>query len=177
MRRKEQKTVMTPLSLSQCSLSSLHIAAYDDKRCPLHTGKRSVTIYRTAIHGGAYEECRFLGYNPPVRTSPETYCDVFDQRQRSYPGYGCAIPRTTIGFMATNSGKASVSIGTARCCKGKAIHTSELVSLWKRKKSVSLWDRSELISLRQCVRESSSVSRRNQKSQCSAVSPRRQPSQ
>jgi hypothetical protein len=73
-----------------------------------------------------------------------------------YSGYGCAFPRTTIGFMdtlatrycrvawlpsnrgrlvtwisssllyccvhvgciATNSGKASVSIGTARCCKG-----------------------------------------------------------
>jgi hypothetical protein len=37
--------------------------------------------------------------------------------------------------IATNSGKSSVSIGTARCCKGKAIHNSELVSLWKRKKS------------------------------------------
>jgi hypothetical protein len=54
-----------------------------------------------------------------------------------------------VGCIATNSGKASVSIGTARCCKGKAIHKSE---------SVSLWDRSELISLRQCVRESSSIS-------------------
>jgi hypothetical protein len=38
--------------------------------------------------------------------------------------------------MVTKSSKTSVSIGTARCCKGKAIHNSELVSLWKRKKSV-----------------------------------------
>jgi hypothetical protein len=48
-----------------------------------------------------------------------------------------------VGCIATNNVKASVSIGTARCCKGKAIHNSQLVSLWKRKKSVSLWDRSE----------------------------------
>jgi hypothetical protein len=32
-----------------------------------------------------------------------------------------------VGCIATNSGKASVSIGTARCYKGKAIHNSELV--------------------------------------------------
>jgi hypothetical protein len=100
-----------------------------------------------------------------------------------YPGYGCAIPRTTIGFMdtlatrycrvawlpnnhsrmvtwirsplkyccvhvgciATNSGKVNVSIGTARCCKGKAIHNSQSVSLWKRKKSVSLRIQSESV--------------------------------
>jgi hypothetical protein len=42
-----------------------------------------------------------------------------------------------VGCIATNSVKASVSIGTARCCKGKEIHNSELVSLWKRKESVS----------------------------------------
>jgi hypothetical protein len=41
-----------------------------------------------------------------------------------------------VGCIATNSWKASVSIGTARCGKGKAIHNSELVSLCKRKKSV-----------------------------------------
>jgi hypothetical protein len=79
-----------------------------------------------------------------------------------YPGYGCAIPRTTIGFMDTlatryfritwlPSNRGWVfSIGTARCCKGKAIHNSELVSLWKRKKSVSLWDRSELVYASAC---------------------------
>jgi hypothetical protein len=89
---------------------------------------------------------------------------------QTYPGYGCAIPRTTIGFMDTlatrycrvawlpsNRGRV-FSIGTARGCKGKAIHNRELVSLWKRKKWVSLWDRSEWVSLRQRVWESSSVS-------------------
>jgi hypothetical protein len=34
-----------------------------------------------------------------------------------------------VGYIATNSGKASVSIVTARYYKGKAIHNSELVSL------------------------------------------------
>jgi hypothetical protein len=71
-----------------------------------------------------------------------------------------------VGCIATNSGKASVSIGTARCFKGKAIHNSELVSLWKRKKSV-------FISLRQYVSESSSVSLRNQKSTVHKVNYRR----
>jgi hypothetical protein len=71
-----------------------------------------------------------------------------------------------VGSIATNSGKASVSIGTARCSKGKAIHNSELVSLSKRKKSV-------FISLRQCVSESSSVSVRNQKSTVHKVNYRR----
>jgi hypothetical protein len=75
--------------------------------------------------------------------------------------------------IATNSGKDSVSIGTAQCCKGKAVHNSELVNLWKRKKWVSLWDRSELVSLRKCVSESSSVSLRNQKSTVLAVNYRR----
>jgi hypothetical protein len=39
------------------------------------------------------------------------YCDVFDQRQRSYPGYGCAILRTT-GFMDT---LASNKSGKVEC--------------------------------------------------------------
>jgi hypothetical protein len=39
--------------------------------------------------------------------------------------------------------------------------------------SVSLWDRSELVSLRQCVSESSSVSLWNQKSTVLAVNYRR----
>jgi hypothetical protein len=56
--------------------------------------------------------------------------------------------------MVTNSSKAIVSIGTARCCKGKAIHNRELVSLWKRSQSVSGIG----VSLCQCVSESSSVS-------------------
>jgi hypothetical protein len=34
--------------------------------------------------------------------------------------------------MVTNGSKDSVSIGTARCCKGKAIHNSESVSLRKQ---------------------------------------------
>jgi hypothetical protein len=56
-----------------------------------------------------------------------------------------------IAWLPSNHGRV-FSIGTAWCCKGKAIHNSELVSLrqlvsrWKQKKSVSL---------------------RNQKSQCS----------
>jgi hypothetical protein len=43
-----------------------------------------------------------------------------------------------VSCIATNSGKASVSIATARCYKGKAIHNAsqsleaERVSLWKR---------------------------------------------
>jgi hypothetical protein len=41
-----------------------------------------------------------------------------------------------VSCIATNSGKASVSIGTALCCKGKAIHNSKLVSLWKRNELV-----------------------------------------
>jgi hypothetical protein len=47
------------------------------------------------------------------------------------------VGRPVLVAMVTNSSKTSVSIGRARCCKGKAIHNSELVSLWKRKKSVS----------------------------------------
>jgi hypothetical protein len=47
------------------------------------------------------------------------------------------VGRPVLVAMVTNSSKTSVSIGTARCCKGKAIHNSELVSLWKLKKSVS----------------------------------------
>jgi hypothetical protein len=43
-----------------------------------------------------------------------------------------------VGCIATNSGKASVSIGTARCFKGKAIHKSELVSLWLTYGAVSV---------------------------------------
>jgi hypothetical protein len=105
-----------------------------------------------------------------------------------YPGYGCAIPRTTIGFMDTlatrycrvawlpsNRGRV-FSIGTARCSKGKAIHNSELVSL--RNQGISAW-----VSLRQLVVGSgtsqsldsegvSSVSRRKQK--CPALELRRQ---
>jgi hypothetical protein len=41
-----------------------------------------------------------------------------------------------VGCIATNSGKASVSIETARCCKGKAIHNSELVFGSRRSQSV-----------------------------------------
>jgi hypothetical protein len=66
-----------------------------------------------------------------------------------------------VGGIETNSGKA-----TARCYKGKEIHNSELVSLWKWKKSV-------FISLRQCVSEASSVRLRNQKSTVLKVNYRR----
>jgi hypothetical protein len=69
-----------------------------------------------------------------------------------------------VSCIATNSGKASVSIGTARCYKGKAIHNSESVFGSGRSQSLD----SELVSLRQCVRESSPVSLRNQcVSECS----------
>jgi hypothetical protein len=53
-----------------------------------------------------------------------------------------------VGCIATNSGKASVSIGTVRCCKGKAIHNNELVSRWKQNELVYA---SEWVSLHQWV--------------------------
>jgi hypothetical protein len=74
------------------------------------------------------------------------------------------VERPLLVAVVTNGNKASVSIGTARCCKRKAIHNSE---------SVSLWDRSELVSLHQCVSELSSVSLWNQKSTVLKVNYRR----
>jgi hypothetical protein len=56
-----------------------------------------------------------------------------------YAHHSCTVVymvTTIVGCIATNSGKASVSIGTAPCYKGKAIHNNQ---------SVSLWDRSELV--------------------------------
>jgi hypothetical protein len=41
-----------------------------------------------------------------------------------------------VSCIATNSGKATVSIATARCYKWKAVHNSELVSRWKRNELV-----------------------------------------
>jgi hypothetical protein len=43
-------------------------------------------------------------------------------------------------------GRSSVSIGTARYYKGKAIGNSELVSLWQRKESLVGSGRSQLVS-------------------------------
>jgi hypothetical protein len=51
-----------------------------------------------------------------------------------------------VDCIATNSGKACVSIGTGRCYKGKAIHNSELVSL--RNQCVSECSESEEYSAR-----------------------------
>jgi hypothetical protein len=64
-----------------------------------------------------------------------------------------------VGCIAANSRKASVSIGTARCYKGKAIHNSELVSRWKRNELVFGSGRSQ--SMPVCEESSSLVSLRN----------------
>jgi hypothetical protein len=62
-------------------------------------------------------------------------------------------------------GRSSVSIGAARYYKGKVIDNKKLVTRRQRK---------ELVSLRQCVSESSSVSVRNQNSTVLNVNYRRQ---
>jgi hypothetical protein len=61
-----------------------------------------------------------------------------------------------VGYIGTNSGKASVSIGTARCYKGKAIHNSELVFGSGRSQPTPVSVESSPVSLRnQCVSECS----------------------
>jgi hypothetical protein len=73
-------------------------------------------------------------------------------------------------------GRSSVSIGTARYYKGKAIGNSELVSYSSAAEEVSQCLEAERVSLRQCVSESSSVSLRNLKSTALAVNySRRKP--
>jgi hypothetical protein len=56
-----------------------------------------------------------------------------------YAHHRCTVAcmvTNSVSCIATNSMKASVSIGTARCCKGKAIHNSQSVSLWIQSESV-----------------------------------------
>jgi hypothetical protein len=70
-----------------------------------------------------------------------------------------------VGCIATNSGKASVSIETARCYKGKAIHNSESVFGSRRSQFVFGSRRSQSTPVRE---ESSPVSLRNRcVSECS----------
>jgi hypothetical protein len=79
--------------------------------------------------------------------------------------------------MVTNSNKAKFSIGLSQCDIKKAIESrvslSLSLSLRRSIFGVSLRDRSELVSLRECVSESSSVSLRNQKSTVLAMNYRR----
>jgi hypothetical protein len=81
--------------------------------------------------------CDVFGRMPSLLVNLKLDTPVVAKQPKVKHFHGYAHHSVLLVAMVINSSKTSVSIGTARCCKGKAIHDSELVSRWKRKESVS----------------------------------------
>jgi hypothetical protein len=123
----------------------IHLCSRKVNHCAVENTQKSIDCIYTHIYCDVFGRMPSLLCNRKINTSMDTlttrYCRV--AWLLSNRGWMVTWIRSPILYccvhvccIATNSGKASVSIGTARCCKGKAIHNSQLVSLWKRKKLV-----------------------------------------